>query len=113
MVLDSEEESRVQEQCRKILNFNNCFNCTNSGQTLRHRLRTSLKLTFLMHQNESHTLEYSAFSLISSSRKASLTIYPAIGGTVNRKFASDVKGVFCHGFALQQYCPGLMEGLKT
>ncbi|GFO02691.1 hypothetical protein PoB_002919600 [Plakobranchus ocellatus] len=30
-------------------------------------------------------------------QKASLKMVPAVGGTVNRKFASDLKGVFCHG----------------
>ncbi|GFN83740.1 hypothetical protein PoB_001024600, partial [Plakobranchus ocellatus] len=39
-------------------------------------------------------------------------IVPATGGTVNRKFASDLKGVFCHGFELQHLCPSLMEGLQ-
>ncbi|GFO02165.1 hypothetical protein PoB_002867000, partial [Plakobranchus ocellatus] len=43
-------------------------------------------------------------------QKASLMMVPAVGGTVNRKFASDLKGVFCHGFELHHRCPGLMIG---
>ncbi|GFO28619.1 hypothetical protein PoB_005512400 [Plakobranchus ocellatus] len=46
-------------------------------------------------------------------QKASLIMVPSVGGAVNRKFASDLKGIFCHGFDLHNRCPGLIEGLQT
>ncbi|GFO14202.1 hypothetical protein PoB_004070700 [Plakobranchus ocellatus] len=48
-----------------------------------------------------------------ANQKASLMMVPAIGGTVNRKFASDLKGVICHGFELHDRCSGLIEGLQN
>ncbi|GFO43384.1 hypothetical protein PoB_006988900 [Plakobranchus ocellatus] len=68
MVLDSEEENRVQEQCTKMLN---------------------------------------------PRQKASLMMVPAVAGTVNRKSASVLKGVFCQGFEFHHHCSGLIEGLQT
>ncbi|GFO20892.1 hypothetical protein PoB_004739700 [Plakobranchus ocellatus] len=46
-------------------------------------------------------------------QKASLMMVPAVGGTVNRKSASDLKGVFCHEFQLYDRCSGLIEHLET
>ncbi|GFN93408.1 hypothetical protein PoB_001991400 [Plakobranchus ocellatus] len=46
-------------------------------------------------------------------QKASLIMVPVVGGTVNRKSASDLKGVFCHEFVLQHRCSGLIESLQT
>ncbi|GFN95344.1 hypothetical protein PoB_002185000 [Plakobranchus ocellatus] len=46
-------------------------------------------------------------------QKASLMMVPTVGGTVNRKSASDLKGVFCHEFELHQRCSGLIEDLQT
>ncbi|GFO24079.1 hypothetical protein PoB_005058400 [Plakobranchus ocellatus] len=46
-------------------------------------------------------------------QKASLMMVPAVGGRVNRKSASDLKGVFCQEFELHHLCCGLIEGLQT
>ncbi|GFO22460.1 hypothetical protein PoB_004896500 [Plakobranchus ocellatus] len=48
-----------------------------------------------------------------ANHKASLIMVPAVGGTVNRKSASDLKGVFCHEFELYDRCSGLIENLET
>ncbi|GFN97526.1 hypothetical protein PoB_002403200 [Plakobranchus ocellatus] len=46
-------------------------------------------------------------------QKDNLIMVPAVGGTVNKKSASDLKGVFCHKFELHHRCSGLIEGLHT
>ncbi|GFO41100.1 hypothetical protein PoB_006760500 [Plakobranchus ocellatus] len=46
-------------------------------------------------------------------QKASLIMVPTVGGTVNRKSASDLKGVLCHEFELHHRRSGLIEGLQT
>ncbi|GFO21878.1 hypothetical protein PoB_004838300 [Plakobranchus ocellatus] len=48
-----------------------------------------------------------------ANQKASLIMVPAVGGTVNRKSASERKGVFCQEFELHHHCSGLIEGLQT
>ncbi|GFO21843.1 ribonuclease hi [Plakobranchus ocellatus] len=77
----------VHEKSGKIWNSNNCFNCTSSQ--ISNSMRTSLKLTFLMHQNGNLILYL--FCLLQQ-QKVSLKMVQCIGGTENSESACRFEG---------------------